>query len=405
MKTPYVSELEANQLVQGVFLVQNKEVRQKKSGEPYLSLTLCDRTGELDAKMWDNAQEAAGLFDRDDFIRVKGLVQVFQNRPQLTIHKLQPVSESAVDISDFLPASSRDRDEMFAELRQWISSMTNPYLKAMLEKIFEDEKIALAYRTAPAAKSIHHAWIGGLVEHVLSLCHVAKFTAAHYPGIDFDLLLTGVILHDIGKIFELTYTRSFGYTSEGQLIGHINIGTRMVDDAVRAVPGFPPLLRDLVIHMILSHHGALEFGSAKLPSFPEALLLHLIDNMDSKMEAMRAAIAKHRRDSGLWTGWVPSLERTVLKKNEYLSPSEHLSPSEDGAAAALVSPSGSTPLSVRSVEPSTSPVAGAPAAGVPAASEVGPASGGRAATNNGRRQPDSPFAAKLQDALRRDTES
>ncbi len=318
MKTPYVTELEPNQLAQGVFLVHQKEVRQKKTGEPYLSLSLADRTGDLDAKMWDNVPEAMDTFERDSFIRVKGMVQLFQNRPQLTIHRLQPVSESEIDIADFLPASKRDRDEMFAELKGWIAAMTNPHLKALLDTVFADEAVALAYRTAPAAKSIHHAWIGGLVEHVLSVCQLARVTAAHYPDVDFDLLLTGVILHDIGKIYELTYARSLGYSSAGQLIGHITIGVRMAEDAVRTLPDFPPLLRDLVEHMILSHHGSLEFGSPKVPMFLEAMLLHQIDNLDSKMETMRAHSAKDRQATGVWTGYSAPLERIVLKKQQYL---------------------------------------------------------------------------------------
>ena len=319
MKNPCVSQLEPNQLVQGVFLVQQKEVRQKKTGEPYLSLVLSDRTGDLEAKMWDNAQEAMGMFERDGFVRVKGMLQTFQNRLQLTIHRIQPVPESEIDIADYLPASKRDRNEMFAELRGWIASMTDPHLKALLETIFADEAVALAYRTAPAAKSVHHAWIGGLIEHVLSLCNLAKFTAAHYPDVDFDLLLTGVLLHDIGKIAELNYARSFGYSTEGQLIGHITLGIRMVEDAIRKVPGFPPALQDLVVHMILSHHGALEFGSPKLPMFLEAMLLHQLDNLDSKMECMRAHAEKDRQTAGVWTGYNAPLERSVLKKGRHLA--------------------------------------------------------------------------------------
>jgi 3'-5' exoribonuclease len=319
MKNPCVSQLEPNQLVQGVFLVQQKEVRQKKTGEPYLSLVLSDRTGDLEAKMWDNAQEAMSMFERDGFVRVKGMLQTFQNRPQLTIHRIQPVPESEIDIADYLPASKRDRNEMFAEVRAWIASMTDPHLKALLETIFADEAVALAYRTAPAAKSVHHAWIGGLIEHVLSLCNLAKFTAAHYPDVDFDLLLTGVLLHDIGKIAELNYARSFGYSTEGQLIGHITLGIRMVEDAIRKVPGFPPALQDLVVHMILSHHGALEFGSPKLPMFLEAMLLHQLDNLDSKMECMRAHAEKDRQTAGVWTGYNAPLERSVLKKGRHLA--------------------------------------------------------------------------------------
>ena len=326
MKGPYVSELELNQSITSHFLVQQKEVRQKKSGDPYLSLILADRTGELDAKMWDNAQDVLDRFGRDDFVRVKGLLQVFQNRPQLTIHKLQPVAESEINLADYFPASLRDRDEMFAELRSWIASMTHPHLKGLLENIFADEATALAYRTAPAAKSVHHAWLGGLLEHVLSLCHLAKFTAAHYKNVDFDLLLAGVILHDIGKIHELTYARSFGYSSEGQLLGHIVIGVRLIDDQLRRQPDFPPELRDLLHHMILSHHGELEFGSPKVPLFPEAMLLHQLDNLDSKMEIMRALLEKDRQITGNWTGYSAPLGRSLLKKDKFLEPRRESAP-------------------------------------------------------------------------------
>ncbi len=318
MKSPYLSELQPNQTVQGTFLVSYKDVRQKKSGEPYLSLTLTDRTGELDAKMWDNAAEALATFERDDFVRVKGLLQIFQNRPQLTLHKIQAVPESEIDLADYLPASQRDRDEMFRELQGWIAGMSDPHLKQLLEAVFADEEIAQAYRTAPAAKTVHHNWIGGLIEHVLSLCQLAKFSAAHYPHIDFDLLLTGVLLHDVGKIRELHYARSFGYTTEGQLLGHIQIGVQMVLDKLRLMPDFPPRLRELVVHMILSHHGQLDFGSPKIPLFPEALLLHLLDNMDSKMECMRALIDRDRQVEGVWTGYSSPLERAALKKRKYL---------------------------------------------------------------------------------------
>jgi 3'-5' exoribonuclease len=319
MKSPYLSELQPNQTVQGTFLVSYKDVRQKKSGDPYLSLTLTDRTGELDAKMWDNAAEAIDTFQRDDFVRIKGLLQIFQNRPQLTLHKIQPVPESEIDLTDYLPASKRDRDEMFQELQGWIAGMSDPHLKKLLEIVFADQEIALAYRTAPAAKTVHHNWIGGLIEHVLSLCNLAKTSAAHYPHIDFDLLLTGVLLHDIGKIRELHYARSFGYTTEGQLLGHIQIGTQMVLDKMRLLPDFPPRLRELVVHMILSHHGELAFGSPKVPLFPEALLLHLLDNMDSKMECMRALIDRDPQITGEWTGFNSALDRSALKKVKYLN--------------------------------------------------------------------------------------
>ncbi len=320
MKSPFIRDLEPNQVITGLFLVQHKDIRQKKSGEPYLSLTLADRTGELDAKMFDNAAEVLDAFERDDFVRVKGLYQIFQNRPQLTIHKIGPVPDSEIDYADYFPASTRDRDEMFAELRTWIASVENPHLRALLDAIFADEEIAVAYRTAPAAKSVHHAWLGGLIEHVLSLCHLAKLTAAHYKDVDLDLLLAGVILHDIGKIRELSYARGFQYTSEGQLLGHIVIGMQIVQEKMKQVPDFPAPLRDLLMHMILSHHGEMEFGSPKVPMFAEAMLLHHLDNLDSKMECIRGLVERDRLVEGVWTGYSSALDRTLLKKGRYLDP-------------------------------------------------------------------------------------
>jgi 3'-5' exoribonuclease len=301
MKSAYVNDLQPSQVVTSTFLVQSKDVRQKKSGEPYLSLSLADRTGEIDAKMWDNVAEVMDTFERDDFVKVKGLVQVYQNRPQFTIHKMQRADEAEIEFSDFFAASERDADEMFAEVRQIVASMENPHLKVLLAALLDDEDIAWRYRQAPAAKSVHHAYLGGLIEHVLSLCRLCRLAAEHYRFIDLDLMLAGAILHDIGKVHELSYRRSFGYTDEGQLLGHIVIGLGMIHDKLRAIPDFPPRLRTLVEHMLISHHGEAEFGSPKMPHFPEALLLHYLDNLDSKMESMRALTEKDRRIEGCWT--------------------------------------------------------------------------------------------------------
>ena len=320
MKSPYIGEIEPNKVITTSFLVQAKEIRQKKGGEFYLSLTLCDRTGDLDAKMWDNVNEVLDVFDRDDFVKVKGMVQIFHNRPQLTIHKLRRMDESEIDFADYFPASKRDPEEMWRELRGIIDGVANPHLKSLLEAVFADEDIARRYRRAPAAKQIHHAFLGGLIEHVLSVCGMAKPAAAHYANIDYDLLITGVLLHDIGKIYELTYDRGFSYSDEGQLVGHISIGTRILYEKLRGLPDFPPRLLVLVEHLILSHHGHLEFGSPKLPQFPEALLLHYLDDMDSKMESMRALVERDRQVEGNFTGFNPALERVILKKDRYLTP-------------------------------------------------------------------------------------
>ena len=318
MKSPYVKELAPNQVISTFFLVQNKEIRQKKSGEPYLSLSLADRTGELDAKMWDNAAEVMETFDRDDFVKVKGLVQIFHNRWQLTIHKLRRVADHEVVLADYFPASDRDPDEMMAQLRSVVAGMTNPHLRGLLDAMLDDPEIARRYKTAPAAKQIHHAYLGGLIEHVLSLCAMAALAASHYRIIDLDLLLTGIVLHDAGKIYELSYERGFSYSTDGQLLGHISIAMRMVSDKLARIPDFPPRLRTLVEHMILSHHGRLEFGSPKVPQFPEALLLHYLDDLDSKMDCMRHLVDRDRQVDGLFTGYSASMERSILKKAKFL---------------------------------------------------------------------------------------
>ncbi|MBI5085645.1 MAG: HD domain-containing protein [Acidobacteria bacterium] len=341
MKSPTVSELAPGQMVEGVFLVQSREVRQKRTGDPYLSLVLMDRTGEVDGKMWDNVATVMGTFDRDDFVRVKGETQLHQNRLQITIHSLQYCPETGIDLADFLPASKRDPDEMLAELRGTIASMGNEHLRGLLEALFADEETARRYKTAPAAKGIHHAWLGGLIEHVLSMCAMGRFLARHYTNIDEDLLLAGVVLHDLGKIHELSYARSFGYSTEGGLLGHIQIALRMIGE--KLPPGFPPKLRQLLEHMILSHHGQLEFGSPKTPVFPEALLLHHLDNLDSKMETMRASIEKDKPLPSEWTGYNAALERSVLDKDKYLA--EKAAPERKaGKAAPAARPAGGSSM-------------------------------------------------------------
>jgi 3'-5' exoribonuclease len=322
MKSPYVNEVEPNRVITTSFLVHSKEIRQKKSGEMYLSLLLGDRTGELDAKMWDNVADVLDGFDRDDFVKVKGLIQVFHNRPQLTIHKVRRMDNSEVDFADYFPCSRRDPGEMWSELRGIVGQMNNPHLKGLVEAMLDDPEIAERFRRAPAAKQIHHAFLGGLIEHVLSLCALARMTAQHYSNVDYYLLLTGVVLHDIGKIYELNYERGFSYSNDGQLLGHISIGLRMIADKLRALPDFPPALRSLVEHMVLSHHGQLEYGSPKLPQFPEALLLHYIDDLDSKMECMRALIEHDRQLEGCFTTYNAALARPALKKDRYLNPTE-----------------------------------------------------------------------------------
>jgi 3'-5' exoribonuclease len=340
MKSVFVNTLVPNETVTTHFLVIYKEIRQKKTGEPYLTLVLADRTGEIEAKMWDNVAEVMSTFDRDDFVKVKGLAQLYQNKQQFTVHKIRRADEGEVEAADYFPCSKRDPDEMFAELTGIIAGMRNEHLRMLLTAIFADEKLAALYRRAPAAKSIHHACLGGLIEHVLSLCGLCRAVVAHYPDLDLDLLLSAAILHDIGKVEELAYERSFAYTASGQLLGHIIIGLQKVEEKIREVPGFPPKLKLLLEHMILSHHGELEFGSPKVPVFAEALVFHHLDNLDSKFEAMRVAIEKDKNPENEFTGWVPALERALLKKDLFLKPkaTPPKSPSPTEPAPAQSSP-------------------------------------------------------------------
>jgi 3'-5' exoribonuclease len=319
MKSPFVSTLVPNEPVTAQFLVLSKEIRQKRTGEPYLSLHLADRTGEIEAKMWDNVIEVMHTFERDHFVKVKGLPQFYNNRSQFVIHRLRRLEDQEVEFSDYFPCSERDPEQMFVELRGIIAGIGNVHLRSLLELIFEDPKLCALYKIAPAAKTIHHACRGGLLEHVLSLCTLSRLVGGHYPKVDTALLITGVILHDIGKIEELSYDRSFGYSSDGQLLGHIVLGLRLIASKLERLPDFPPKLRVLVEHMLISHHGELEFGSPKVPLFPEALLLHHLDNLDSKMNAMRTVLDHDRHTEAEFTNWVPSLERVLLHTDRYLN--------------------------------------------------------------------------------------
>lgn len=334
MKSPYVAELQPSQVITSTFLVTHKDIRQKKTGEPYLSLTLTDRTGDLDAKMWDNAEEVLDTFEKDDFVRVRGLAQIHQNRMQLQIQKLQRADERTLDLSDYFPASKRNPEEMFQELCAMVAAFSDEKLRALATAFLEDQELMRLFKMAPAAKTMHHAYLGGLLEHVLSMAKIACGLAPHY-NLDQDLLLTGVLLHDIGKIYELSYERSFSYSVEGHLLGHMAIGMRLLDDKARLIPDFPPKVKMLIEHMILSHHGSMEFGSPRLPIFPEALLLHHIDNLDSKMEAMRYSLERDRGLDGFLTGYNPALERQIFKKERYLNPPAAAQPSESPKTAQI----------------------------------------------------------------------
>jgi 3'-5' exoribonuclease len=308
-----------NKVITSTFVVVAKQIKPKKTGEPYLALTLGDRTGQLEAKMWDNVEEVLDAFDQDDFLKIKGLINKYKNRFQLTIHKLRKLGDSEIEFDDYLPKTTKNIDELWQMLAAFVVSFQNPYLRSLVQTFMADPEIAAAYRNAPAAKTLHHAYIGGLLDHVVSLFRSCDLMCQNYPQVNRDLLLAGAFLHDIGKIHELTYNRSFTYTTRGQLLGHMIIELEMVQAKIALIPDFPPELKTMLEHLIISHHGQYDFGSPKLPMFPEALMLHYLDDLDSKMEAMRVQFQREADLDNPWTSYNPSLGRPLLNTEKFLA--------------------------------------------------------------------------------------
>jgi len=300
MKDIYIADLanfDEGRLFDGFFLVLAKQQRTTKTNKPYLNLILGDKTGQLEGRVWELGDpRIAKDFDRGDIVKARGSASRFDDRLQMKIDQLRLAQANEVDKMDMLPSTGCDVADLWRQLLGFVESFTNPHLKLLLTTVLDDPALALAYREAPAAKQLHHAWLGGLLEHVISLCTLADRVAPHYQLIDRDLLLAGVILHDIGKVRELSWEIGFEYTIEGMLLGHIQIGAALAERTMDSLPEFPPKLKTLVLHMILSHHGKLEFGSPKLPMIPEALVLNFLDDLDAKMQAVSSEFEKSARE-------------------------------------------------------------------------------------------------------------
>lgn len=317
MKTPLVSDLSTEQNITTFFLVCEKEIRNTREGKPYLRLELGDRSGTIEARMWDQFENAAKGINRDDFVKVQARVEIYKNRPQLSLMQVRLAKPEEIDLADFLPQTKADVAKLYAQLLEYAASITNPWLKKLIAGILNDPAIATRYKRAPAAKVMHHAYLGGLLEHVISLCGLAKQVAAHYPELNVDLLLTAAILHDVGKLDELCYERAIGYTVEGQLLGHIVMEIETVSKSMDAIEGFPPNLKTVVQHLLISHHGQYEFGSPKLPMIREALVFHYLDDLDSKLAAARAALEADAGDPE-WSAYSGALGRKFLRLEEFL---------------------------------------------------------------------------------------
>ncbi|MGH9403025.1 MAG: 3'-5' exoribonuclease YhaM family protein [Terriglobia bacterium] len=312
MKKSFVAGLKPGQPFNTSFLVQNKERKLARNGSAYLDLELRDATGSLRAKVWD-ADRLASPFDADDIVQVAGSLEIYQGSPQITVREIRRLSDGEADLLDYLPRTRQDPEQMYAALLERVANLPEGPARALMLDLLSDPAIAAKYKLAPAATTMHHAFLGGLLEHVNSLCGLADLVAAHYPWLDRSLMLAGIVLHDVGKIEELTFNRSFRYSTRGTLLGHIMIGMEIVQEKMRAIPDFPAHLKDQIEHIILSHHGQLEFGSPKEPMFPEALAVHALDELDSKLESMRAQYELEKDQAGEWTNRNLALGRRLLK--------------------------------------------------------------------------------------------
>jgi len=303
------------------FVLSSLQVRDKKQGGQYLALIVSDKTGSLEARMWDDVADPIAHCTEGSYIKVQGDISKYQGKFQITLKKLRLAADSEVEPEDYQPSTKFVVEEMWAELRGYVAAFRNVDLQRLVFAFLDDERIGPAFKVAPAAKRLHHAWLGGLLEHVVTLVRVCLAAAPFYPEVDQDLLVTGAILHDIGKVRELEWKSSFSYTLEGQMIGHISIAQGMLREKVHELAPFPEKLRVLVEHMILSHHGKYEYGSPKLPMTPEAILLSALDDLEAKMQALRnefAAAAASGKGPDEVTDWVRSMDRSLLDSKKFL---------------------------------------------------------------------------------------
>jgi 3'-5' exoribonuclease len=318
MTRRYVNQLANGDAVDELYLVGDKQLRANRQGNLYLHLELRDKTGAVGARLWNASEGLARTFDAGDYLRARGKVHVFQGALQVILSHIEVVDPSQVEPEEFLPQSRHDVARLSAKLRQVLYGMTNPHLRALAECFLMDDEFVRKFTAAPAGIKNHHAYHAGLLEHVVTLLDLGEHVASLYPELDRDLLLTGIFLHDVGKVDELSYDRAFAYTDEGQLLGHLVMGVEMLRDKVERTADltgepFPPELLLRLKHMIVSHHGAYEFGSPKLPMTPEAVALHYLDNLDAKIHTFTREIRDDPTRDSSWTPFHQNLGRRIFK--------------------------------------------------------------------------------------------
>jgi 3'-5' exoribonuclease len=313
MKSLYAADIRENQLVDALFLVAAKNHGVTKGGSSYLTLKLLDRSGEIEGRVWDRADDLGRGFEKNDFVRVRGQATIYQGKLQIRVQDVIRVDETKIAAEDFLPKSASDPQIMLEELQAILRGIKNPHLLALAEACFADDELMRLLKRAPGAKTIHHPYLSGLLEHTLSLLKLIQKVVENYRGIDVDLLLTGGFLHDIGKVYEFSFERAIDYTDEGQLLGHLVMEVELVDKKIAGVPEFPLELAMLVKHMLVSHHGAYEYGSPKLPQTLEAVILHSLDDLDGKIQAIQNLPEKE--PGSRWTAFHRAYGRSFFKAN------------------------------------------------------------------------------------------
>ena len=314
----YIETLREGERIQEIYLCRQRTTAMTKTGKEYENVILQDKTGSLDAKIWDPHSMGIDEFDALDYVEVNGDVTVFNGQTQLSIKRARKISETDVDPTNYLPCTNKNIDEMMMELTKFIAGVNNPYYKQDLKKVFiDDTEFAEAFKKPPAAKSAHHGFIGGLLEHTLSVAKMCDFFAKQYPILNRDLLMTSAICHDIGKVYELSDFPMNDYTDAGQLLGHIVMGSEMLGKIMDSIPDFPTKLKNELKHCILAHHGELEYGSPKKPALIEAMALNLADNADAKIETMTELLnSNSSASSDQWLGYNRLLETNVRKTSE-----------------------------------------------------------------------------------------
>lgn len=310
----YIRDFREGDNITGIYLCRQKNTAITKNGKEYENLTLSDKTGSIDCKIWEPGSMGIGDFSVNDYVEIHGRVSVFNGALQMSVDRAFKAGEGSYDPADYVPVSSKDAAQMAAQLDHYINSVQAPYFRLLLDSVFvEDVQLREAFLKRSAAKSIHHGFVGGLLQHTLAVCDLCDFYAQRYSRLNRDLLITAALLHDIGKVRELSDFPANDYTNEGQLLGHIVIGIEMVDEKIRGIKGFPKLRAEELKHCIVSHHGELEFGSPKKPAIIEAIALNFADNTDAKLQAMTEILENncHPDPANPWLGYNRIFESNI----------------------------------------------------------------------------------------------